>query len=111
MMEEILIDSNEEMIVQNQENTIENEQTKKQKYEKEKIKYGDILCNRKTRVYAKLNSDGYVINVQSDVVLTDFEGWTLIDEGEGERFVFAQTRYFDKPLVDENGNYQIKLER
>lgn len=109
MMEENILDLNKEIIVQGQGNEENREQTNKQNNEK-KIKYGDVLCNRKTKVYVKLNSAGYVTNVQSDIFLTDATGWTKIDEGEGDRFVFAQTQYFDNPLIDENGNYQIKIE-
>ena len=75
------------------------------------IKFGNVLCNRKVKVYAKINSDGYVTNIQSDVFLKDTSGWVLIDEGSGDRFVYANMFYFDKPLLDEEGNYQVKFEK
>ena len=110
MIEEILVDSNEEILTDCQENVNKIEQIEKHECKNENVKFGNVLFGRKTKVFAKVNSAGFVINVQSDVVLKDTTGWIQIDEGVGDRFVFAHTEYFDKPLIDEEGNYQIKLE-
>ena len=61
-------------------------------------------------VYVKINDDGYVTEVGSEIFISNFDGWVKIDEGFGDRFAHAQSHYFDKPLVDENGNYLIKFE-
>lgn len=109
MIEEIFIDSKEDVLNNCQEETKEMEQA--QKTERENVKFGNVKFGRKTKVFAKLNSAGFVINVQSDVVLKDTTGWIQIDEGVGDRFIFAHTEYFDKPLIDEEGNYQIKIKQ
>ena len=115
MIEEILVDSNEEVLNNNENEIFEEYQNKSEENEtcinQNKIKFGNILFKRKTKVYAKINEEGFVINVQSDVVLKNTDGWILIDEGVGDKFVYAQTQYFDKPIVDEFGKYQIKLEK
>lgn len=59
-------------------------------------------------VYIKVNENGYITDVNSDVFIKDFTGWQKIDEGYGDKFAHAQSQYFDKPLLDENGNYEIK---
>ena len=60
-------------------------------------------------VFIKTNEDGFVTDVESEIFLTSLDGWKKIDEGFGDKFAHAQNHYFDKPLKDENGNYQIKL--
>lgn len=37
------------------------------------------------------------------------DGWTAIDEGEGDRYRHAQNNYLLKPLTDERGVYRYKL--
>lgn len=71
--------------------------------------FDHVLCGRKTGVYVKLNSAGFVTEVGSDIFIDNLDGWTKIDEGEGDRFVHAQTQYFDTPIVDELGHYKYKL--
>ena len=61
-------------------------------------------------VYILVNNENYIIAVNSSLFLHDTEGWIKIDEGFGDRFAHAQTQYFDKPLVDVEGNYLIKYE-
>lgn len=64
---------------------------------------------KKTKVYAKINDEGYIIEVLSDVFLENTDGWTVIDEGIGDKFVHAQSCYFDEPLVDEFGKFRYKI--
>lgn len=66
--------------------------------------------DEKISVYIKTNSDGYIIEVGSDIFIKDLTGWTKIDEGNGDKYAHAQSQYFDKPLVDELGNYNYKFE-
>lgn len=55
------------------------------------------------KVYVKDDGAGFVMAVNSDVFLADIKGWLLVDEGEGERYVYAQSQYLDGPLADELG--------
>ncbi len=66
--------------------------------------------DEKISVYIKTNSDGYITEVGSDIFIKDFTGWIKIDEGDGDKYAHAQSQYFDKPLVSENGNYNYKFE-
>lgn len=62
----------------------------------------------KISVYVKLNEEGFVTDVNSDIFISNFEGWQKIDEGYGDKYAHAQSQYFEKPLIDENGNYVIR---
>lgn len=64
---------------------------------------------RAVGVYVKVNEEGFVTDVRSDLFIENFDGWKKIDEGDGDKFVHAQACYFDKPLVDDLGNFQVKL--
>ena len=66
--------------------------------------------DEKISVYIKTNADGYIIEVGSDIFIKDLTGWIKIDEGDGDKYAHAQSQYFDKPLVDELGNYDYKYE-
>lgn len=66
--------------------------------------------DEKISVYIKTNSYGYITEVGSDIFIKDLAGWIKIDEGDGDRYAHAQSQYFDKPLVDEFGNYNYKFE-
>lgn len=59
-------------------------------------------------VYVKINQDGFVTDVNSDIFIKDFTDWKKIDEGYGDKFAHAQTQYFEVPLMDENGEFQIR---
>ena len=47
-------------------------------------------------VYAKYNQNGNITEVNSDIFIRDFTGWTKIDEGYGDRYAHAQSQYFKK---------------
>ena len=66
--------------------------------------------DEKISVYIKTNSNGYITEVGSDIFIKDFTGWTKIDEGYGDKYAHAQSQYFDKPIVNENGKYNYKYE-
>ena len=51
---------------------------------------------------------GHVTAINSDAFVSG-EGWTQIDEGEGDRYRHAQNNYLLKPLTDERGVYRYKL--
>ena len=57
------------------------------------------------KVYIKTNEQHEITEVGSSIFIEDLEGWIEIDEGSGDKYVHAQNNYFDKPLKDEEGNY------
>ena len=60
------------------------------------------------KVYIKINEEEFITNIASSIFLKDTTDWLEIDSGFGDKFAHAQNNYFDMPLLDENGNYQIK---
>lgn len=64
---------------------------------------------KKIGVYVKTNLEGYVIDINSDVFIKDFTGWTKIDEGYGDNYAHAQSKYFGQSLVNEKGHYRYKI--
>lgn len=65
--------------------------------------------NNKIGVYVRTDSNNNIIEINSDIFISDLTGWIKIDEGVGDRYAHAQSQYFDKPLVDDNGNYNFKF--
>lgn len=61
-------------------------------------------------VYAKLDGENRVIEINSSAFISDLTGWIEIDRGEGDRHRHAQGNYLLKPLTDENGVYRYKYE-
>ena len=61
-------------------------------------------------VYVKTNADGYITEVGSDIFIKDLTGWTKIDESYGDKYAHAQSQYFDKPLINDNGTYNYKYD-
>ena len=61
------------------------------------------------KVYAKTDSAGRIISINSDAFLSDTDGWTQIDEGEGDKFMHAQGNYFPQPIMTTEGVYRYKL--
>ena len=57
------------------------------------------------KVYIEIDRDNNIVKVFS----SDFEQPTStsikIDEGFGDKYRHAQSQYFDKPLMNDNGNY------
>ena len=60
-------------------------------------------------VYVKVNEEGFIIDVNSDIFIKDFTGWQKIDEGYGDKYAHAQSQYFDENLIDNEGKYIIKI--
>jgi hypothetical protein len=61
-------------------------------------------------VYMCPDEDGRVVAVNSSEFLTDLTGWVAVDEGVGDRYHHAQGNYLDKPVYDEHGRLNYKLE-
>lgn len=69
----------------------------------------EILKEKSIAVYVKVNEEGYVTDVNSDIFIKDFTGWQKIDEGYGDKYAHAQSQYFDKQLIDKDGKYYLKI--
>lgn len=68
----------------------------------------EVFEEKPISVYIKVNEEGYITDVNSDIFIKDFAGWQKIDEGFGDKYAHAQSQYFEKPLINENGEYIIK---
>ena len=60
------------------------------------------------KVLVQTDEAGRVTAINSDAFVNG-DGWTQIDEGEGDRYRHAQNNYLLKPLTDERGVYRYKL--
>ena len=60
------------------------------------------------KVLVQTDDAGRVTAINSDTFVSG-DGWTAIDEGEGDRYRHAQNNYLLKPLTDERGVYRYKL--
>lgn len=66
----------------------------------------------KSKVYVLADTEGRITSIDGGYTLsniTDIEEWTLIDEGDGDRYNLCQSLYLDKPLTDDRGIYRYKL--
>ena len=61
------------------------------------------------KVYVKINTNNEIIEVGSSIFIKDLTDWHEIDAGFGDKYAHAQSQYFDKPLMNENGTYNYKL--
>ena len=61
------------------------------------------------KVYVRLNEDDNIVEINSDVFITDKADWVEIDSGFGDKYHHAQGNYLDKPIMDEYGRYNYKL--
>lgn len=66
------------------------------------------MIEQPIKVYVKLNNQGYITQVASSIFLKDTTGWVEIDRGFGDKYAHAQSQYFDKPLINEDGRYNYK---
>ena len=62
------------------------------------------------KVYVKVNTNNEIIEVGSSIFIQDTAVWVEIDSGYGDKFAHAQSQYFEKPLINDNGTYSYKLE-
>ena len=104
MMDEIFVDEEN-----NREEEFKEDVLVKDEKIKPKIKFGDIVFIRKVKVFAKVNNEGFITDIESDVFLKDTTGWTLIDEGLGDKYTYPQTLYFGESIIDDAGNYKFKI--
>lgn len=62
------------------------------------------------KVYVKINDKNEIIEVNSEIFIQDFTDWIEIDKGFGGKFAHAQTQYFEKPLMNEDGSYNYSYQ-
>ena len=62
------------------------------------------------KVYVRINANNEIIDVGSSIFIKDLTGWIEIDRGFGDKYAHAQSQYFDKPLINEDGTYNYKYE-
>lgn len=60
------------------------------------------------KVFIKVNSHNEIIGVNSEIFIKDFTNWNMIDKGFGDKYAHAQSQYFAKPLITDNGTYQYR---
>ena len=70
----------------------------------------EMMEEQPIKVYVKVNTNNKIIEVGSSVFIQDITGWVEIDSGFGDKFAHAQSQYFDKPLMNDDGTYNYKLE-
>ena len=66
------------------------------------------MIEQPIKVYVKVNDKNEVVEVGSSIFIEDTTGWIEIDEGFGDKYAHAQSQYFDKPLINENGVHNYK---
>lgn len=60
-------------------------------------------------VYIKTDDAGRIVDINSSDFLPDTSGWTLIDEGYGDKYHHAQGNYLPGALMDLRGLLRYKL--
>ena len=66
------------------------------------------MIEQPIKIYAKVNENNEIIDVGSSIFIKDLTGWIKIDEGFGDKYAHAQSQYFKKPLINEDGRYSFK---
>ena len=66
----------------------------------------------KSKVYVYTDVNDYIRRCEGGYTIgniKDFVDWTLIDEGNGDRYNLCQSHYFDGGLYEEHGIPRYKL--
>lgn len=67
------------------------------------------MDTHKTIVYVKTDEQGRILDINSSSFLDDTEGWTAIDEGEGDKYMHAYLHYLPGRPCAEDGVSLWKL--
>ena len=67
------------------------------------------MIEKPIKVYVKVNENKEIIDVGSSIFIKDLNGWIKIDEGFGDKYAHAQSQYFEKPLINDQGIYQYHI--
>lgn len=68
------------------------------------------IIEKPIQVYIKVNENNEIIDITSNIFITDLTEWLEIDIGFGDKYAHAQSQYFDKPLMTEDGKYVYRYE-
>jgi hypothetical protein len=63
------------------------------------------MSDKNISVYIKINEKNEVIQIGSNIFISNFKDWIKIDEGKGDKYAHAQNYYLSKPLIDIKGKY------
>ena len=66
------------------------------------------MIEQPIKVYIKVNDKNEITEVGSSIFIKDLTGWIEIDSGFGDKYAHAQSQYFEKPLINDNGVYNYK---
>lgn len=61
------------------------------------------------KVYIKVDEENRLIDINSDVFLTDTTEWIEIDEGWGDKYHHAQNNYLNESFITDEGPYRYKF--
>ena len=59
-------------------------------------------------VYVETDSQGNIVKIFSSIFEAPTKKSIKIDEGYGDKYAHAQNLYLEKPLLNENGDYNYK---
>lgn len=76
----------------------------------EEVYFEEPFIEEPIKVYVKTNANNEIIKIGSSMFIKDLTDWIEIDEGFGDKYVHAQSQYFDKPLMNEDRTYNYKYE-
>lgn len=63
----------------------------------------------KSRVYILTDENDNVIRLEGEYTLPDdLTDWILVGEGYGDTYNLGQTHFLDKPLINDEGEYNYK---
>ena len=63
----------------------------------------------KSRVFIWVNDDNFITRLEGEYSLPDdLSDAILIDEGYGDEYSLAQTHFLEKPLINDEGEYNYK---
>ena len=68
------------------------------------------IIEQPIKVYIKVNDNNEIIDIVSSVFIQDTTSWIEADSGFGDKYAHSQSQYFDKPLINDNGEYVYKYE-
>ena len=60
------------------------------------------------KVLIKTNDKDEIIEIGSSIFIKDPTNYIVIDSGFGDKYAHAQSQYFDKTLINEDGRYNFK---
>lgn len=66
--------------------------------------------SQKIKVYAKLDENKVIKEINSSIFLKDITGYIEIDEGYGDKYSHAQSQYLEKGLIDNKGRFNYKFD-